>query len=92
MKIQVKKVKIQVLIHCGDFTNTGAENEVKKFNEQLGSLSHPFKIVIAGNHELGFEDNDDGTKWISNYIGKGTKNGYKLLTNCSYLHDTCTEV
>lgn len=40
-----------VLIHAGDFTDTGTRQEVIDFNDYLGELSHPYKIVIAGNHE-----------------------------------------
>jgi len=44
-----------VLIHCGDFTQYGDEAKIRKFNEQMGSLPHRYKVVVAGNHEIGFE-------------------------------------
>jgi Icc-related predicted phosphoesterase len=44
-----------VFIHAGDFTACGSEEEVKEFNEWLGELKHPHKLVIAGNHELSFD-------------------------------------
>ena len=29
--------------------------QVASFNEWIGSQAHPIKLVIAGNHELGFD-------------------------------------
>lgn len=54
-----------ILVHCGDFTHKSdwrglKEGEVPqslhKFNEFLGTLPHEHKIVIAGNHEIGFNN------------------------------------
>ncbi|KAH7730553.1 Protein C25E10.12 [Aphelenchoides avenae] len=81
-----------VLVHCGDITNFGDEAELKRFNDELGLLPHKYKIVIAGNHDLGFEDEEDESKRLSKYKGRGTKQGYRLLTNCIYLHDSFTTV
>ena len=44
-----------VLIHAGDFTNFGEPEVAEEFNNWLGSLPHPVKIVIAGNHEITFD-------------------------------------
>ena len=44
-----------VLLHTGDFTMRGGEQEVIDFNEWLGTLPHKHKIVIAGNHEVTFD-------------------------------------
>ena len=41
-----------VLLHCGDFSNTGRLEEVCAFCEWFGSLPHPRKILIAGNHDI----------------------------------------
>ena len=75
-----------VLLHTGDFTMRGNEQEVINFNQWLGSLPHKHKIVIAGNHELSFDPN----------FPKG-KNGNAekmkaLLTNCMYLEDSSVTV
>ena len=40
-----------ILIHAGDFTMCGAEFEVEEFAVWFGALPHPYKIIIAGNHE-----------------------------------------
>uniref|UniRef100_A0A914YRM1 Calcineurin-like phosphoesterase domain-containing protein n=1 Tax=Panagrolaimus superbus TaxID=310955 RepID=A0A914YRM1_9BILA len=77
-----------VLIHCGDFTDYGEKEQILKFNEELGTLPHKYKIVIAGNHEFGFEGNEDWVLRNQRFKGKGTDKGYELLTNCIYLHDS----
>lgn len=45
-----------VLIHCGDFTMAGNPSEITAFDSFIARLPHPVKLVIAGNHELTFED------------------------------------
>lgn len=40
-----------ILIHCGDFTNMGREDEVLDFADWLASLPHRHKIVVPGNHD-----------------------------------------
>lgn len=104
-----------VLVHCGDFTNSGHVDAVREFNEEMGrfilnltQLKQPIqiatlfagvladrfkhRIVIAGNHELGFED-DQNLSLMAPYMREyGTPEGYKMLTNCNYLCDSFTEV
>lgn len=65
-----------ILIHCGDLTKHGTAAEVIDFNEWLGTLPHPWKIVIAGNHDGAFEYEPDHAR--------------KLLTNAVYLEDSET--
>jgi Icc-related predicted phosphoesterase len=45
----------EVLIHAGDFTHT-SHNDLIDFDEWLAELPHPFKILVAGNHDRCFED------------------------------------
>ena len=40
-----------VLIHGGDFTRMGREEDAVDFNNWLGELPHAHKIVVDGNHE-----------------------------------------
>lgn len=40
-----------VLIHAGDFTNTGTVDEVSDFLAWFQELPHPHKVLVAGNHE-----------------------------------------
>lgn len=46
-----------ILIHAGDFTSTGKEGEIRKFRKWMQSLPHKNKVIIAGNHDLMFENN-----------------------------------
>ncbi len=44
-----------VLLHAGDMTRHGTVRDVRHFSKFLGSLPHPVKIVIAGNHDIPFD-------------------------------------
>lgn len=44
-----------VVIHSGDATNFGTIEEIFQFNEWFSALPHPYKIFVAGNHDLLFE-------------------------------------
>lgn len=44
-----------LLIHAGDLTGRGTMPEVLAVNKWLGTLPHRHKIIIAGNHDFGFE-------------------------------------
>lgn len=48
-----------VLVHAGDFTMRGLGPEIAKFNDWLKRQPHRYKVVIAGNHDLAFEDAPD---------------------------------
>lgn len=47
-----------ILIHAGDFTYGGMEDEVTNFSEWLAGLKYQYKVVIAGNHEMEFEKSE----------------------------------
>ncbi|GMS85510.1 hypothetical protein PENTCL1PPCAC_7685, partial [Pristionchus entomophagus] len=51
-----------VLIHTGDFTKFGSVEEIAEFDELMGRLPHPHKLVIAGNHELCFDRTENLTE------------------------------
>ncbi len=40
-----------IIIHSGDISFAGSENEVMDFIEWFGALSYKYKIFIAGNHD-----------------------------------------
>ena len=40
-----------VVVHTGDITEDGTEEEVKDFIEWFGQLPYKHKIFIAGNHD-----------------------------------------
>lgn len=44
-----------VFVHAGDLTRGGTEPELIAALRWVSSLPHATKIVIAGNHDLGFE-------------------------------------
>lgn len=44
-----------VLVHAGDFTNQGTDGALIKFLTWFSSQPHPYKVFIAGNHELGLD-------------------------------------
>lgn len=46
-----------VLIHTGDFTNTGKMEEIIRFISWFSYHPHKHKIIVLGNHEKGFEKN-----------------------------------
>lgn len=56
-----KKIEIpegDVLIHAGDVSGRGHIKEVASFIGWYGNLPHKYKILIAGNHDFGFENKD----------------------------------
>lgn len=61
-----------VFLYAGDFTNNGAFNmrAVISFNVWLASLPYKHKVVICGNHELGFDtiQKSEVQKIISNAV------------------------
>ncbi|VDL82700.1 unnamed protein product [Nippostrongylus brasiliensis] len=90
-----------VLVHAGDLTNYGSEEELKKLNDELGEaqiyldsgrLPHKHKLIIAGNHDLGFDDEEDLSERLPRYKDQGTPKGYNLLTNATYLQDSGVEI
>jgi Icc-related predicted phosphoesterase len=44
-----------VLIHAGDFTNFGEEDEVRDFHTWFSKQSFKYKVLVAGNHEITFD-------------------------------------
>eukprot|EP01129_Flabellula_baltica_P012416 TRINITY_DN5609_c1_g1_i1.p1 TRINITY_DN5609_c1_g1~~TRINITY_DN5609_c1_g1_i1.p1 ORF type:complete len:246 (+),score=54.91 TRINITY_DN5609_c1_g1_i1:18-755(+) len=69
-----------VLIHCGDFTHKSnwksgqGWDKVESTNEWLGTLMHEHKLVISGNHEIGFND-------------KEIEEIQDILSNATYVQD-----
>jgi len=45
-----------VLLHAGDFSNTGRPQELTSFRDWLMKQPHRRKVVIAGNHDLTMDD------------------------------------
>ena len=79
-----------VLLHAGDFSNIGQEEDVFKFNAFLGSLPHRYKVVIAGNHDISFDTEEYAKTLWKNFSHKKKLNSNKLkslISNALYLED-----
>tara|TARA_R110002094_G_scaffold138498_2_gene129838 strand:- start:693 stop:1313 length:621 start_codon:yes stop_codon:yes gene_type:complete len=63
-----------VLVHAGDFTGRGERHEILEFHRWLATLPHQHKLVIAGNHDLMFENDPEQAR--------------ALLNACTYLQDS----
>lgn len=67
-----------ILIHCGDMTGRGQFQELSKFNYEISQLPHKHKLVIAGNHDLGLENDPALAR--------------SALTGVTYLQDSGVEL
>lgn len=67
-----------VLVHAGDVCRHGGLEDVDDFNRWLGTLPHPHKVVICGNHDWCFEEKPDEAR--------------RRLTNAIYLQDSGCEI
>jgi hypothetical protein len=55
--VHVLVMSLEVLIHAGDFTNTGEVEQVRDLHDWMAGLPHTHKIIIAGNHDNSFQPN-----------------------------------
>ncbi len=70
---QLSQVKIpdgDILVHCGDWTMLGEQQEIIAFGKHLRKLPHKVKIILPGNHDLTFDKNHekyhkDRLKWLN---------------------------
>ncbi|MBK8148075.1 MAG: metallophosphoesterase [Acidobacteria bacterium] len=58
-----------LLIHSGDATNRGSEDEVSAFLEWFASLPHRNKIFVAGNHDWLYETNNELARRLTSDFG-----------------------
>jgi len=60
--------KGDILIHAGDATNVGNENDIREFIYWFQNLKgFDTKILVAGNHDWGFERKEP---WLYHYINE----------------------
>ena len=83
-----------VLLHSGDFSRMGEDNDIKRFNSFLAKLPHRHKVVIAGNHDLSFDlENIESLSrdfyTLNNQNPVVTKS---YLKDCIYLEDSYCNV
>ena len=75
-----------ILIHAGDFTNTGEKYEIEELSNFLSLLPHKYKIVIAGNHDITFEKSFYENNWKRFHLNmENSKYCKAALQNCIYL-------
>lgn len=85
---QIDMPEGDILVHAGDITFTGHYSDLKRFNAWIGKLDFKHKIVIAGNHDLTFQD-----KYFPNHNVSGDpEKARACLTNCTYLEDSSVVV
>jgi predicted phosphodiesterase len=73
--------KGDVLIHAGDCTNIGTENDISEFVSWFQNLKgFDSKIFIPGNHDMGFESK---LPWLQQYINEENLS----QSDCTYLED-----
>jgi predicted phosphodiesterase len=71
---QVQVPPGDVLVHAGDFTGRGRPHEIEAFSAWIAAQPHRHKLVIAGNHDLSFEDSPAEAQ--------------RALRGCTYLQDS----
>lgn len=49
----------EILIHAGDATTVGTQEQIRRFSDWFASLPHPHKVFVAGNHDWLFEKDND---------------------------------
>ncbi|KAF4131073.1 Calcineurin-like phosphoesterase [Phytophthora infestans] len=79
-----------MLLHCGDFTNRGTHDEIRDFNDWLGTLPHRHIVVIAGNHDVCMDAVEYDQHWDKAFRHKEYNDpslSRALLTNCTYLEN-----
>ena len=67
-----------VFLFAGDLSNRGDPHDVSDFNDWLGTLPHPHKVMICGNHDFHFE--------------RDPADARRRITNATYLQDEGAEV
>lgn len=70
--LNIKLKGADILVHAGDISNYGSYSEVKSFLDWFESLkNYKYKIFIAGNHDLSFEDKHE---WLEELLAKTSSN------------------
>jgi Icc-related predicted phosphoesterase len=71
-----------VLIHTGDFTNKGEEENINNFNTFLGKMKQlkqfKYVVVVAGNHDIMMDPEHNKR------LGEIPEHKHPLLSHCDY--------
>lgn len=79
-----------MIIHAGDLTPMGRHRDVVKFLNWYSQLPHKYKILISGNHDFYFQDNDFIT--ISRETGLSINPKVVTGEQIVYIQDAMIEV
>lgn len=90
-------VEGDVLLHAGDFSNTGEPEQVQDLAEWLAAYPAAHKVVIAGNHDVTFHADYYKRAWQRYHRSPADVEATRaLLTGpsspCIYLEDAAAEV
>lgn len=90
-----------ILIHCGDATQLGTPRKVHNFLKWFGAQNYKYKVMIAGNHDIGWEPMGEGLHkktfhfrgmWL---VKKGLEKTYRRWAEANgiiYLHNKLVEI
>ena len=53
---EIKVPKCDILIHAGDVSGRGRKEEIVDFLDWYAKHDAEYKVLIAGNHDFGFEN------------------------------------
>jgi len=84
-----------VLLHAGDFTNTGELEQIECFNQWLEAYPAKQKVVIAGNHDITFQEDyymSSGAQRFHRGVPYDCSKARGLLKGCTYLEDSSVEI
>lgn len=82
-----------VLIHAGDFSDTGQLEQIVSFSQWLKEYPCTHKVVIAGNHDITFHEDYYHRAWRRFHRDQyDCRTVRASLTNCIYLEDSPAEV
>eukprot|EP00928_Gymnodinium_smaydae_P026869 TRINITY_DN20965_c0_g1_i1.p2 TRINITY_DN20965_c0_g1~~TRINITY_DN20965_c0_g1_i1.p2 ORF type:complete len:329 (-),score=49.93 TRINITY_DN20965_c0_g1_i1:1289-2275(-) len=85
-----------VLLHAGDFTNSGELEQIENFAKWLKEYPASEKVVIAGNHDVTFHEEYYRKTGAARFHGQPgydcTKARGLLAGSCTYLEDSEVEV
>lgn len=90
---QEHHLEADVLLHAGDFTNTGELTQVQSFSEWLRGYPATHKVVIAGNHDITFQPEFYEREWNRFHRQPyDCEEVRSALTGCHYLEDEMVQV
>ena len=81
-----------ILVHCGDHTYKGTVPESEPALQWLSDQPHKYKIVIAGNHEIGWEDDMSRNYYRPSDKQRTKPHVFDKFPNLIYLQDTGIEI